>query len=142
MTYISRRRFLIGAGATLVAATVKLNGPETNIHTLYADGIADDTDAVQAVLDGLPVKIHGKSKLVAVRAHAITGGKYRSTRTIRLTRKGIEITDAHFMFDHPDTCLRIEQGSESFVQGGIFERVFDGTPNEGAAGIRYTTIST
>jgi hypothetical protein len=91
----------------------------TTMLTLWGDGIHDDTEALQAAINGLPVNaINPRSLLQSKRGTMIIGGQYALSKTIHIPdspdysislignhfqfKKGV---DAGFFYDSPTTKL-------------------------------------
>lgn len=101
---ISRRWFLGGALGVAAASVLPLGAGYDAV--LYADGIHDDTDALQAMFEGKPVYVKSDQVVVAATKHdvKIIGARLRMTRTLDATclaRDGrkIHFDSCHFFID-------------------------------------------
>lgn len=78
---LTRRSLLVAGGATAAASALPadavsdtLFGPE--IPVLYGDGVTDDTAAIQAFIDGMPVKVARGSSGVFCDGRVCDGGRF------------------------------------------------------------------
>lgn len=70
------------------------------VPTLYADGVHDDTSAIQAFLCG--EKVYDRHHLIS--GNVLRGGQYRITNTLTANaHRNVEIHDAMFDFDFDAT---------------------------------------
>jgi len=89
---LSRRKFLKGLGAATVAVPLSQIAVVERLPVLYGDNIHDDTVALQALLDGKPVKLKSDGsvwKQVFKRGHPyvyLPEGLYRITNTLTVKR--------------------------------------------------------
>lgn len=81
---LSRRSFLGGAIALTAATLLPLDAVASTVPSIHGDGVHDDTNGLQALLDGEPFRIVGERPMrLSNEGHAnITGGTYRVTRPL------------------------------------------------------------
>lgn len=95
---LGRRGFLaamFGAGAVLVAQPKLL---VSRIPILWGDGIHDDTEGLEALFAGRPVKVMSGETFAPGAAPHLTGGSYRVTAPLELGN-GTVIERAKVMFE-------------------------------------------
>ena len=93
---VSRRKFLFGAGATLAATVVAVPVAEAlSVPTLWGDGVHDDTEALQAALDGKPVRIAGESMILT--EGRLNGGSYLISAPIVMRRDNFTLAHARLI---------------------------------------------
>lgn len=133
MVDTTRRGFFrFGAGALLIAAAAPLV-EASSLPRLWADGVHDDTAALQALLDGesvLPMTTKAKRTARLDGGLVLCGGTYRTSAAIRLRRDGITMQDFTIMSSSSDHAIVLESSNSSLIRGMIDMR---GTA--GAAGI-------
>lgn len=79
-----RQLFRFGAAAVLTAAVAPV-ASALSAPTLWGDGEHDDTEALQAAIDGKPVKIAGET--IMIREGEFVGGIYAISRPIIVENK-------------------------------------------------------
>ena len=89
-----RQLFRFGAGAVLCAAVAPLIDTRP---TLWADGEHDDSEALQALFDGLPFRV-ARAELVDAQGGSLVGGTYLVGSTLHI-RKKFDISGAKFLLD-------------------------------------------
>ena len=96
-----RELFRFGAGAVLTVAASRLIGPSSPV--LWADGIHDDTQALQAMLDGKPFDIAATAQGVVAIEGYLQGGTYLVSDTLHFRRNNLVVTEAEFVRDVSST---------------------------------------
>lgn len=86
-----RQLFRFGAAATLTAAITPAAAALV-IPTLWGDGVHDDSDGLEAGLNGKPVHVAGR-KLTIVEGHLV-GGIYTVSRTLNVGSVHLRIESA------------------------------------------------
>lgn len=124
MTDLTRRTFLRGALslAALSAAPVAVMA-RLAVPTIYGDLIHDDTDGLQAALDGRPFIVEGTLVEGGAAPH-LQRGAFLISRTLRVTRPRTFINQCHFRaVDGVDTFLSCESDrtiiSECYFDTGL-----------------------
>jgi len=100
MTVISRRWFLKGALAVTAATVIPMQKVLAFAPKIYGDGIADDTEGLQALFDGKPVDILNDCVRVLTNDGVrLNGGVFRVTSTLSISRSRTNIESAKFLAD-------------------------------------------
>jgi hypothetical protein len=101
MSGLSRRTFLRGALAVSAAVTVPMALHMPLRPVLWGDGIHDDTDAFQAMIDREPVDIISDAvRLIRSEAMEISGGVFRLSKQIVFRNSGyLKLSYIHFIVD-------------------------------------------
>lgn len=88
---ISRRSFLGGALALTAASAVPASALRAlgAVPVIYGDGIHDDTDGLQAAIDGKPFRVAGEDAYVLSKGGRVffSSGTFRLSRTLHIRNK-------------------------------------------------------
>lgn len=114
---LSRRQLFKFGAAAVLSAVVAPAAFGTSAPVLWGDGIHDDTEALQAAMDGEDFIADGKRVNVA-EGFTVTGGIFRLTDTLHL-RKAHKlpcvINDSELVIEHEGFGVEIHNGGENFV---------------------------
>ncbi len=130
----TRRGFLTGMlAAGAVAALPAMS--KAYVPTLHGDLIHDDTEALQALLDGKSIIRDGQLlEPIAGQPIVLQGGRYLVSNTLRLTASNTVIRDAYFKItDSVKYCIQAEGARDLTLTGCIVEATsfkFDRHPSE------------
>lgn len=110
---VSRRGlFKFGAAAVLSAAIAPVVVAEP-APILWGDGEHDDTVALQALLDGKPVRVAGEDIIAS--SGRLDGGFYLVSAPLRFRRDDIHVHNIRLLCDHNDYILWFEGGVSGVV---------------------------
>jgi hypothetical protein len=112
MTQLSRRFFLGGLLAVGAASTVTLAPLLPLRPQLWADGIHDDTKALNALFNGETVDIlNDEVRLLSSETVTLSGGLFRVSNALRITRPKTIVYNCEFIRTvaaRDDSCILIE----------------------------------
>jgi hypothetical protein len=97
---VDRRQFLTGISAAAVTAALPVSAQalRVTVPQLICDGEHDDTDGLQALVDGLPVDIHRGAKRHRDGRVVISNCIMKITRPVTLRGgRSVEVTGVHFL---------------------------------------------
>lgn len=89
---MNRRSFLTTIPAIATIATLAPRIALAGAPILYCDGVHDDTDALQALIDGKPVR-----NLDGRRVQSLHGGTYLLRKTLWIRNNGLTATNSTFV---------------------------------------------
>jgi hypothetical protein len=110
---VNRRGFFKVAFAAGLATALPALSIET-LPTIYGDGIHDDTDGLQAALDGKDFHCRDKSVTVTDGNVRISNGNYLVSRTLVVPNSDRElcIEGCRFEVDHPGYWVKFDSASD------------------------------
>lgn len=121
---MNRRFFLKGALA--VTALAILPAPDLHAYpTLYGDGVHDDTEALQALLDLKPYVCEGSLIKGQTEAH-ISAGKYKTSKTLLVCEDGALIEGCSIEYTGEDHIIHFIGDTKSVVMNCNFTAVRGG----------------
>lgn len=130
---MNRRGFLKIAFAAGAASAVPILFADAlaSKNIIYADGIHDDTEALQAAIDGEDFACASDVVRIENGLLRITGGKSLTSNTIYLRKTSREslITDCWFDFhtsEHGDCSFVMEPGSRTLITHSTFNYICPG----------------
>lgn len=127
-----RQLFRFGAAAVLTAAIAPVVSAAT-APTLWADGVHDDTEALQAMFDERPLIVAGHR--IVARDGMLVGGHYMTTAPITITRSNITIERASFYVCHGGYVM-VFDGNEKPIRDVLISNcIFDRAPGFEGDGI-------
>lgn len=145
MTDVSRRSFLRGALTVAAASLVPVSAAKAlgldDVPTLWGDGVHDDTEGLQALIDGKPFEIAGSGFIARDLndAFELRDGCFTINHGLHIYKasKRGRVYDNWFiagaLFPENETMLTIHPGSESFE---IVRCIFMGPRGRTATGLR------
>lgn len=141
---MKRRDFLRGVLSATVITTVPPLALAASIPVIYADGIHDDADGLQALFDGKPVRVDGKD--VIVTEGRLCNGRFRVSRTVIVRSPRIGVSHCEFQkavgpftntdlkppvtVGGPEMAILLPVGSEGFFDNCMFRGVGVGSFNK------------
>lgn len=120
---LSRRLFLRGALAVTAASFAPV--PVASIlPRIWGDGVYEDTDGLQAALDGRPFLCEGNMVSGGDYNVAISNGDFRISRTLHIRRPGTLIS--YSRFTAPDDIGCMFQVRENVCSTAFVNNIFTG----------------
>lgn len=99
---MNRRSFLKGVFTVSAVAVVPMCPSYAAIPILHGDGVSDDTAAIQAMVNGLPVMVEGEVvHCIGMDLAYLRGGRFLVTDTIHVPLNGhLRISDCTVILTH------------------------------------------